>query len=203
MKKYTLAMILFVSGCGQIVPQGYFQPHVYKSDKFLEESELAVIYGSCQTTSSEGQALGNVLVLSVDGDRAAAYKVYVLPGKRKLNVSYFFKSQTSQGYFGADDIELELERGHKYQLVAKFGSTEGDILSGYEKPVDLHLEDKGYSYTPPKNVYWDHDPSDPLVVKKASLSVTPFDCRDSIPSTQKLDIDPEYKEIFLRQGYDL
>jgi hypothetical protein len=63
----VIAMVLILTGCLTIVPPGYYQPHLYKSEHPIDLNDLAIVYGSCgklEKNQKDSLAFGGLMVLS-------------------------------------------------------------------------------------------------------------------------------------------
>jgi hypothetical protein len=201
MKQISIFVSLFMlTGCLTIVPAGYYQPHMYNGQK-QDSSNLAIVYGNCgKSENSTEEFVGIWGVDDLELNKMYAIKVYVKPGKRKLQIG------VNDGNFSqALDLEHEFLAGHQYQIVTQWGATGGGFLKGYNREFKVGITDMGENYKPAKGIYTEHDHNDPLVVKDYSIDVSSHDCvtNKTIAPIDKSQVKPEYKKIFRDLGYDL
>ena len=146
---------------------------------------------------------GFISIWGVDGlelTKMYAIKAYVKPGARTLNIV------VNDGQYGkALDIQHNFLAGHKYQIVTRWGNSDGSFLEGYQREFEVGVIDMGKDYQPTEGVYREHEHTDPLVIKDYTLEVSHHDCdfeKHMVPANKPF-ISPEYKKIFIGLGYDL
>ena len=197
---FIIMLVILITGCSTIVlPEGYYQPHIYSDEKLIEHSKLAVIYGRCDRNIEE-KKLGKVSIRGVDGIMLdhSVLKVYVKPGIRKVTVGV-----RKEKHSKSIEIDYDFKAGNKYQLISTWDDEiYGDFWSSI-RGFKIDISDMGKEYIPPKLTFRDHNHNDPLVIKDPKADIIINDCLTFMPAINKPLIKKEYRNIFIKQGLKL